>query len=468
MKLWQVWWTQVVLLKPAFNRTTTFLWFASILAGFIVRGDLMGVTSVVRALGLQKGYYERLLAFFHSQAVSLDTLTHLWTWLVLKHFPGICRFGGRIVLVADGLKYPKSGQKMPAVKKLYQSSQDNTKPRFILGHSFQVVGLLCQIKKTLFCVPLIARIHEGLVFTNRDPKTLLDKLVLMINSLSLQKLSYYFTLVVDNYFASGKVIKPLLAQGNHLVTRVRSNAVAYSPPKPNPTRKAGRPRRYGTKRKLGKLWIPKAMSTMASPVYGEADVTLSYRCLDLLWRPAGTLVRFVWVDHPLRGRLILMCTDLNLSAQQIIQLYGYRFKIEVSFKQAIYTLGTYRYHFWMADMHSAKRRGANQYLHRETESYRRKVKRKRRAYHIYVQVCIIAQGLLQYLSLCHADDIWKFFGSWIRTIRPDQCPSEQVVAVAMRNTFPEFLKDTSEDTTLQKFLLERIDLHRSEGLRLAA
>ena len=468
MKLWQVWWTQVVLLKPAFNRTTTFLWFASILAGFIIRADLMGVSSVIRALGLQKGYYERLLAFFHSQAVSLDNLTHLWAWLVLKSFPGICLFDGRIVLVADGLKYPKSGKKMPAVKKLYQSSQDNSKPRFIFGHSFQVVGLLCQMKKTLFCVPLIARIHEGLVFSNRDSKSLLDKLVLMINFLNLQKLGHCFTLVVDAYYASGKVIKPLMAQGNHLVTRVRCNAVAYLPPRPNKTAKAGRPRRYGDKRKLAKLWISNAMSSMSSPVYGETDLTLSYRCLDLLWRPAGTLVRFVWVDHPVPGRLILMCSDLNLSAQQIIELYGFRFKIEVSFKQAIYTLGTYRYHFWMSDMRPAKRRGANQYLHRETQSYRAKVKRKRRAYHIYVQVCIIAQGLVQYLSLRHADDIWKFFGSWIRTIRPDQCPSEQVVAVAMRNTFPEFLKDDSGDCNLQKFLLERIDLHRSEGTRLAA
>ena len=468
MKLWQVWWTQVVLLRPAFSRTSTFLWFTSILAGFIVRGDLMGVSSVVRALGLQKQYYERLLAFFHSKAVGLDTLTQLWTSLVLKHFPGICWFGGRIVLVADGLKYPKSGKKMPAVKKLYQSSQDNTKPRFILGHSFQVLGLLCQMKKTLFCVPLVARIHEGLVFSNRDSKSLLDKLVLMISSLDFQKLGHRFTLVVDAYYASGKVIKPLLAQGNHLVTRVRCNAVAYLSPQQSQTRKAGRPRRYGAKRKLANLWISKAMSSIPSPVYGETHVTLSYRCLDLLWRPAGTLVRFVWVDHPLRGRLILMCTDLNLSAQQIIQLYGYRFKIEVSFKQAIYTLGTYRYHFWMADMATAKRRGANQYLHHQTESYRDKIKRKRRAYHIYVQVCIIAQGLVQYLSLRHADDIWKFFGSWIRTIRPDQCPSEQVVAVAMRNTLPEFLMDDSNETTLQKFLLKRIDLHRSEGLRLVA
>src|ERR1019366_1156557 len=35
--------------------------------------------------------------------------------------------------------------------------------------------------------------------------------------------------------------------------------------------------------------------------------------------------------------------------------------------------------------------------------------------------------------------VWRSFGSWIRTIRPGLAPSEQVVAVALRNTLPEFL-----------------------------
>ena len=72
-----------------------------------------------------------------------------------------------------------------------------------------------------------------------------------------------------------------------------------------------------------------------SPVYGENKVIIQYRVRDLhLWRPAGRLVRFVAVIHPTRGACLLMCTDTSLDAIDIIRLYGLRFKIEHTFKQA--------------------------------------------------------------------------------------------------------------------------------------
>jgi hypothetical protein len=46
----------------------------------------------------------------------------------------------------------------------------------------------------------------------------------------------------------------LIAQGHHLVSRVKSNAVAYAPAEPpKGKRKRGRPRRYGKKIKLKSL-----------------------------------------------------------------------------------------------------------------------------------------------------------------------------------------------------------------------
>jgi hypothetical protein len=44
-----------------------------------------------------------------------------------------------------------------------------------------------------------------------------------------------------------------------------------------------------------------ASSTNPVPSDGENEVIIQYRVRDLLWRPAGRLVRFVAVIHPARG-----------------------------------------------------------------------------------------------------------------------------------------------------------------------
>ena len=125
--LWRHWWELVGQLRPACARTRTFLWMVTCIAGMTVRKDLMGVTSIIRALGLLPVCYDRILEFFHSRALNLDKLTHAWRNLVFKNHPGILRIEGKPVLVGDAIKVTKSGRKMPAVKKLQQQSESNTK-----------------------------------------------------------------------------------------------------------------------------------------------------------------------------------------------------------------------------------------------------------------------------------------------------------------------------------------------------
>jgi hypothetical protein len=245
-------------------------------------------------------------------------------------------------------------------------------------------------------VPLTSRIHEGVGFSNRDRRTLLDKFAQLFLTV-VEELEQGVLLVVDAYYASRKVLCPLLVVGHQVLTRVRCNAVAYYPALPPSQRRRGRPRLYGQKVRLPELWSrhSKQCHSAPSPVYGESQVRRRYFALDLLWRPVGQLVRFVLVDHPHRGRVILMSTDRALTPWQIIACYRYRFKIAVAFKQALYTLGTYAYHFWMKPMRPLSRRSGNQYLHRHSPSYRRQVRRKLEAYHRYVQPGGLAQGLQQ-------------------------------------------------------------------------
>jgi len=359
---------------------------------------------------------------------------------------------------------------MPAVKKLHQSSQNNSKAEYIFGHSFQALGLLAHGPLgQLCCVPLTSRIHEGVVLTNRDRRTLLDKFARLFLDL-VRHVNAPTVLIVDAYYASRKVLRPLLAQGHHVITRLKCTAVAYHPAEQPKIRRRGRPRVYGEKVRLRDLWGTRAKQFIEapSPVYGETAIRLRYYTIDLLWRPVGQLVRLVLVEHPTRGRLIVMGTDLSLGALELIACYGYRFKIEVAFKQALHTLGAYAYHFWMMTMTPISRRSGNQYMHRKSKHYRDHVHRKLAAYHRYVQLGCIAQGLLQYLALYFRADVWAHFRSWLRTMNPAQPPSEAVVAQALRNTLPEFLLDNSDGHDFKKFILDRTDFERCPPLQLAA
>jgi hypothetical protein len=465
MKLWTHWLKAALTLRSVCSRMRTFLWFITCIAGMTVRVDLLGVTSILRALGLSHACYDRILDFFHGTGLKLDKLARVWTQTVLTIFPSLPRVNGRLLLVGDGIKIPKEGRKMPAVKGLHQDSESNSKPSFIMGHSFQTVGILVRALTSVFAVPLISRIHEGLVVSNRDTKTLLDKMIVLIDSLGLDQ-PFYF--IADAYYASGKIVKKLLIKHNHLISRVKNNAVAYFPSTKQVTGR-GRKKVYGEKIRLRDLLLnPDSMHTAPSPIYGEINIQLRYLAVDLIWRPVGILVRFVAVLHPVRGKCILMSTDLSLSALDIIGLYGLRFKIELSFKQAVRTIGAYAYHFWMKHMKPIKRFSGNQYLHKQPEAYRLAVQRKMDAYHRFVQTGLIAQGLLQYLAVSFPQLVFASFGSWFRTLRTDVAPSERVTAIALRQSLPEFLSDSSEDSIFKKFILNRIDLNRSEGLRLVA
>jgi hypothetical protein len=105
-----------------------------------------------------------------------------------------------------------------------------------MGHSFQAISLLVQgASGDVAAVPLVSRIHEGLVFSNRDTRTLLDKLSALLCSIaklwqdegqstskseskrktkSESEGEGKVALVADAYYGSGRFIKQLLDKGH--------------------------------------------------------------------------------------------------------------------------------------------------------------------------------------------------------------------------------------------------------------
>ena len=96
-----------------------------------------------------------------------------------------------------------------------------------------------------------------------------------------------------------------------------------------------------------------------------------------------------------------------------------------------------------------------------------KVVSKIKMYHLHIQLGLIAQGLMMYLSANHAKHVWHSFGSWIRTIRPGIPPSEFVTSIALKNSLPEFLIDCGEDEKLKKFLGEQLDFEQAKHFTAA-
>src|SRR6202166_2665066 len=119
LSLWGIWWNAILLLRPAFSRLRTFMWFVTAVAGLTVRVELLGVTSIVRALNLRPGLYTKLLDHFHSSGVKLDRLSALWAQAVLQLFPGLVSVNGPPALTDASpsrfCRYPKHYARVPRV-----------------------------------------------------------------------------------------------------------------------------------------------------------------------------------------------------------------------------------------------------------------------------------------------------------------------------------------------------------------
>ena len=163
----------------------------AVLAAFAIRAEIVGVTSFVRYLGLQPNCYSLLLQFFHSNAVLLSELSRLSVGLCFGlSAPFMYVVDGRNVVLVDGVKIPKEGRKMPGVKLLHQESQTNSKPQYIMGQYFECVSVLVGTLGHYFAVPLVSRLHGGVIFSNREEKrTLLDMVISLV--LGTMRRPYY-------------------------------------------------------------------------------------------------------------------------------------------------------------------------------------------------------------------------------------------------------------------------------------
>ena len=445
-------------MRPAFSRQATYHWFIVIFIGFILRTDNFGVSSIVRALGLSPASYTCMLHFFHSTAWDVETIMAIWwQWLVKKNVAHC--INGRLVLIGDHTKTPKDGRKMPAVSTLHQDSETGSKPSYFRGHHWGCIGILMQACDKYFAVPLWANIQEGLtLLVDSDEKRHLPKTVQIVEmakrtAMSMEKEAY---LVLDAYFSVGPVFlaaaEQLNGAGNsvHILTRAKKNVVAFGkPPKKDP-HKRGPARKYGEKIKLMDLFDSTAQcycfQTVETNIYGQKE-TVRYLVLDLIWKPAKGVLRFILVETS-RGRIILMTSDLKLDPITAIQLYCRRVTIETMFDTLKNTLGAMAYHFWSQYLSRTSRKPKKNKDMEPNSTDIEKTNDTLAAIEKFVNVQLLVLGILQLTAKQFPTEVKAKANCWLRTVSSNT-PSEFVTRTALANILKNNLYGFAKDWITQ-------------------
>jgi len=121
--------------KSCFSRNSAFEWFVVIIIGLMIRPDKLGTTSIIRDLALNTNLYETMNHFFRASSWVLDAVKLKWFETVKTSAP-LYKEDGYTILIGDGVKQAKEGRYMPGVKKLFQESENSSKPEYIFGHMF--------------------------------------------------------------------------------------------------------------------------------------------------------------------------------------------------------------------------------------------------------------------------------------------------------------------------------------------
>ena len=278
--------------------------------------------------------------------------------------------------------------------------------------------------------------------------------------------------VLDAYFAVGPaflILRELTdSRGNrlaHLVTRAKSNVVAYENPPPK-TGGRGRPREYGEKLKLTNLFEERRndFQEVTLEIYREKN-TLFFLCLDLIWKPIKEKVRFVLVIDG--GEcFILMCSDLSLSPENIIRAYSYRFKIEVNFKVLKHLMGAFFYHFWTKVWPDIGKLNEVDLSSCDDPRSERLIAQAMNAIESFVNFGCIATGILQILSLNYHQTIWGKYRGWLRTIS-SSIPSEETVKSVVQEEFFHNFR-TFKNTAIYRIIMSKSRKHQDTELPRAA
>jgi len=276
--------------------------------------------------------WERFLA---EHRWSLTAVTERLVTLVVAKLGERLQVHRASLVGTDTTLVAKTAKRMLGVQKWKDHSDNADRGGSLVGHHWNLVGLISPWGTRWLCWPLVMRVVPGLQGARQwlvgaavAPMSFWDAAIAALLEVTRCLGDVAVRVVADAYYAKAPFLNGLRARGIDVISRLRKDAVGWDDPAPRPPGKRGRTPRYGRKWTLATLRTAETPTRDRLPRYGKlTEVVCVVR--DVWLRDVAQKVRVVvleGVKHP----VLLVSTDLSLSALQIIEISGARVSIEIS------------------------------------------------------------------------------------------------------------------------------------------
>ena len=238
-----------------------------------------------------------------------------------------------IHLAIDDTLTLRSSKKAPSSQIHHQHGNKPNLSQYVRGQcwvSLAIIGL--RQNGDAVALPLLSRLMPNA--GNSGKLVAANTLMRAISSLLAKR---EVRVLVDSWYMRRLFIESMLQRGFHVIGQARIDTRLYALPPKKKSKQRGRPKIYGEK--YTAEVIAHLRKTIASiTLYGKPQ-KVRYRTKIVKARfLKGLQVRAVWAELECghgnwRPARLFLSTDTRLSAEQVLESYGYRWSIESLFNQ---------------------------------------------------------------------------------------------------------------------------------------
>ena len=308
-----------------------------IIAGIVFAKGRKTITSWFRVAGITeryKAFYYFVGSIGQKTEIIATVLFEIMIKLVYKN-------QDRVLMAIDDSPTKRYGPKVAGAGIHRNPTVGPDGAKFVYGHIWVTLSALAHHKLWgTIGLPLLAKMYIRVNDVKSVPRAykirFQNKLIQAAELVKwaqkcCKRLEKQLWIVTDGGFTKAGFLKPVIAMGVTIITRLRKDAALHSLVKPVKKRKRGRPRKYGKRIYLHDEVAKKSgWFSVNVMLYGKEE-TKMVKMFKATYKPVGGEVLVLIVREDKNSWRAFMCTNLSATAEEILEAVADRFAIEQNF-----------------------------------------------------------------------------------------------------------------------------------------